>query len=91
MLAGLTTPWGLVALKDGTCWSASGTPSRSCGSRAATKLLRTIEEAQPSGEGGLLGLAITPDESRVFAYYTAAEDNRIVAMSWDGRALGEPG
>ena len=31
-----------------------------------------------------------PDESRVFAYYTAAEDNRIVAMSWDGRSLGEP-
>ena len=26
----------------------------------------------------------------MFAYYTAAEDNRIVAMSFDGRTLGEP-
>ena len=54
------------------------------------ELLRTIDEADPGGEGGLLGLAITADESRVFAYYTAAEDNRIVSMSWDGRTLGEP-
>ena len=52
--------------------------------------LRTIDEAEPSGEGGLLGLAVTPDERQVFAYYTAAEDNRIVAMSLDGRTLGEP-
>ena len=26
----------------------------------------------------------------MFAYYTAADDNRIVAMSFDGRTLGEP-
>ena len=26
----------------------------------------------------------------MFAYYTAAEDNRIVAMSWDGSTLGDP-
>ena len=26
----------------------------------------------------------------MFAYFTAADDNRIVAMSWDGSALGEP-
>ena len=55
-----------------------------------TETLRTIEEAEPAGEGGLMGLAITADESRVFAYYTAAEDNRIVAMSWNGQSLGEP-
>ena len=44
----------------------------------------------PAGEGGLLGLAITKDEKTVFAYYTAANDNRIVSMSWDGRELGTP-
>jgi len=91
LLSGLTSPWGLVALKDGTLLiSERDTKHILRVEGSATKLLRTIEEAQPSGEGGLLGLAITPDESRVFAYYTAAADNRIVAMSWDGGSLGEP-
>lgn len=91
LLNGLTSPWGLIALKDGTFLISERDTReilRAEGSKTST--LRTIEDAQPFGEGGLLGLAITPDESRVFAYYTAAEDNRIVAMSWDGRSLGEP-
>jgi glucose/arabinose dehydrogenase len=91
LLTGLTTPWGLVALSDGTLLiSERDTRQILRADGSATKRLRAIEDADPAGEGGLLGLAITPDESRVFAYYTAAEDNRIVAMSWDGRALGEP-
>ena len=91
VLSGLTTPWGLLALKDGTLLiSERDTKQIVRVNGSATEPLRTIEEAQPGGEGGLLGLAITADESRVFAYYTAAEDNRIVAMSWDGRSLGDP-
>ena len=35
-----------------------------------TPRVRTIEEADPAGEGGPLGLAITEDEKTVFAYYT---------------------
>ena len=91
LLTGLTSPWGLVALKDGTLLISerdTGKILRADGS--ATKLLRTVEDTAPSAEGGLLGLAITADERRVFAYYTGAEDNRIVAMSWNGRSLGEP-
>jgi glucose/arabinose dehydrogenase len=56
----------------------------------STSEVRTIDEADPAGEGGLLGLAITEDEKTVFAYYTAANDNRIVSMSWNGRDLGSP-
>ena len=56
----------------------------------STSRVRTIEEADPAGEGGLLGLAITEDEKTVFAYYTAADDNRIVSMNWNGRDLGSP-
>ena len=91
LLTGLTTPWGLVPLKDGTLLISERDNKqilRVDGS--AKELLRTLDGADPSGEGGLLGLAITADESRVFAYYTAVEDNRIVAMSWNGRSLGEP-
>ena len=57
---------------------------------SATSTVRTIDEVRPAGEGGLLGLAATPDEKTVFAYYTAAQDNRIVSMTWNGRELGPP-
>ena len=91
LLGGLTTPWGLVALKNGSFLvSERDTKQILLVNGTAKDSLRTIEEAQPSGEGGLLGLAVTPDEQQVFAYYTAADDNRIVAMSFDGRTLGEP-
>jgi glucose/arabinose dehydrogenase len=91
LLRGLTSPWGLIALKDGTFLiSERDTKQILRAEGLETQPLRTIEEVEPAGEGGLLGLAITADESRVLAYYTAAEDNRIVAMSWDGNSLGEP-
>ena len=53
-------------------------------------VVKTIDQADPAGEGGLLGLAITKDEKTVFAYYTASADNRIASMSWNGRELGTP-
>ncbi len=91
LLDGLTTPWGMVALKNGSLLvSERDTKQILLVNGNAKDTLRTIDEAQPSGEGGLLGLAVTPDERQVFAYYSAAEDNRIVAMSFDGRTLGEP-
>ena len=52
--------------------------------------VRRLAEVDPGGEGGLLGLALSPDRDTLFAYFTAAEDNRIVAMSWNGTELGEP-
>jgi glucose/arabinose dehydrogenase len=91
LLAGFTSPWGLVALKNGKLlMSERDTRQILLVDGEARDSLRTIDEAQPRGEGGLLGLAVTPDERQVFAYYTAADDNRIVAMSFDGRTLGEP-
>jgi glucose/arabinose dehydrogenase len=91
IVSGLTAPWGLVPLKDGSFLISE---------RDARKIIRvtngsisnvtTIDQVDPAGEGGLLGLAITPDEKTVFAYYTAANDNRIVSMSWDGHDLGAP-
>ena len=91
MLTGLTSPWGLVALKNGSLLiSERDTRQILLVNGDAKKSLRTLEGVEPGGEGGLLGLAVTPDERQVFAYYTAAEDNRIVAMSFNGRTLGEP-
>ena len=88
----LTSPWGLVALRDGSFLVSE---------RDTRKILRvtadgrrdeiaTIDDAEPQGEGGLLGLALTPDGRTLLAYFTGSEDNRIVAMSWDGGRLGDP-
>lgn len=91
LASGLESPWGLVSLKDGSTLVSERDTSRILQVRdgRATELT-TLSAVQPGGEGGLLGLAITRDEKTVFAYFTAAEDNRIVSMTWDGNALGAP-
>lgn len=87
----LTTPWGLISLTDGSVLVSerdTGKILRVLGSREVTVM--SLPAAVPGGEGGLLGLAISPDATQVFAYYSTADDNRIVTMRWDGRQLGEP-
>ena len=87
----LEAPWGLVPLRDGTFLISERDNRRIVRVKdGSTSTIKTIDEADPAGEGGLLGLAITPDEKAVFAYYTASDDNRIISMSWDGRDLGSP-
>jgi glucose/arabinose dehydrogenase len=87
----LEAPWGLVPLRDGSFLISERDNQRIVRVKdGSTSTIKTIDEADPAGEGGLLGLAITPDEKTVFAYYTASDDNRIISMSWDGRDLGSP-
>jgi glucose/arabinose dehydrogenase len=87
----LEAPWGLVPLRDGSFLISERDNRRIVRVKdGSTSTIKTIDEADPAGEGGLLGLTITPDEKTVFAYYTASDDNRIISMSWDGRDLGSP-
>jgi glucose/arabinose dehydrogenase len=91
VVSDLAAPWGLVPLKDGSFLISERDTRRIVHvDNGSTSRVRTIEEADPAGEGGLLGLAMTDDEKTVFAYYTAANDNRIISMSWNGRDLGSP-
>ena len=59
---------------------------------AQAREVGTVPGVAASGEGGLLGLAT--DEDFLYAYFTAAEDNRIVRFPLDGEpgsfALGSP-
>lgn len=79
---GLEAPWGLAFLPGGEALVTE---------RDSARLLLldpsgTIEEVQTlpadgSGEGGLLGVAVSPaydEDGLVYAYYTTAEDNRVV-------------
>ncbi|TDD79343.1 PQQ-dependent sugar dehydrogenase [Actinomadura darangshiensis] len=52
----------------------------------------TVPGVEPAGEGGLLGVAVSPSYSTdhlVYLYFTAASDNRVVRATYDGR-LGTP-
>jgi glucose/arabinose dehydrogenase len=91
LATGLDAPWGLIELADGSFLISERDSARIVhldNGRIAE--VRTLSDADPGGEGGLLSLAISPDSRTVVAYYTAQEDNRVVTMSWDGRVLGEP-
>jgi glucose/arabinose dehydrogenase len=55
-----------------------------------TAELRSFD-VDASGEGGLLGLAVHPDDDTViYAYLTAAEDNRVVRFGLDDDRDAEP-
>jgi len=88
-VTGLTTPWGLVPLRNGSlCERDTGLVKLVADGRA--RELTRVTEAEPAGEGGLLGIVATADEASVFVYYTSSSDNRIAVMSWDGNRLGDP-
>ena len=80
---GLSVPWGLAFLPDGSALVSERTTGRvlklAPGSEPAE--VARLDGVQPTGEGGLLGLAVSPtyeQDEYVYAYYTSASDNRIV-------------
>jgi glucose/arabinose dehydrogenase len=96
---GLDVPWGLARLPDGSHLvslrdqarivhiGTDGTVTRV----PATGPDGRVPGVHPDGEGGLLGLAVAPDDpSSVYAYLTAADDNRVVRMSYENGRLGTP-
>ncbi|GGS96408.1 MULTISPECIES: PQQ-dependent sugar dehydrogenase [Streptomyces] len=88
---GLKSPWGLAALPGGGLLVSSrdeGTISRIDEKTGRITELGTVSGVSPAGEGGLLGIALSPgfaSDHMVYAYFTSASDNRIVRMLYDGR------
>jgi glucose/arabinose dehydrogenase len=81
---GIDVPWGLAFEPDGSALVAE---------RDTGRILRITPGGKPAevyrvpgvrsgGEGGLLGLAVRDDW--VYAYFTAARDNRIVRFKLSG-------
>jgi glucose/arabinose dehydrogenase len=83
LVDGLKVPWGIAYLPDGDALVTE---------RDTARLLRVTPRGQVTevarisgvsavGEGGLMGVAVSPDHAEdrfVFLYHTAADDNRIV-------------
>ncbi|MFE4666570.1 PQQ-dependent sugar dehydrogenase [Streptomyces sp. NPDC056716] len=90
---GLDSPWGVAPLPDGDLLVSSrdeATITRVDTETGKLTELGEVPGVSPEGEGGLLGLALSPDyatDHLVYAYFTSAGDNRIVRMLYDA---GEP-
>ncbi|HEX3815626.1 MAG TPA: PQQ-dependent sugar dehydrogenase [Mycobacteriales bacterium] len=91
----LQVPWGVAFLPNGSALVGERTTAHLLRVQPdGTKMvLGTIPGVVPAGEGGLLGLALSPTYPRdhlVYAYLTAAHDNRVVRFRLDGNRIGEP-
>ncbi|MEV1083559.1 PQQ-dependent sugar dehydrogenase [Streptomyces sp. NPDC050211] len=97
----LSTPWGLAPLPDGDLLVSSrdeATITRVDTETGKKTELGEVPGVSPAGEGGLMGLALSPDyasDHMIYAYFTSASDNRIVRMLYEegkpsGEQLGAP-
>ncbi|MEU7043148.1 PQQ-dependent sugar dehydrogenase [Streptomyces varsoviensis] len=97
----LKSPWGLAPLPGGDLLVSSrdtGKILRVSAKDGGQTELGTVPGVAAAGEGGLLGIALSPDYSSdhmVYAYFTTDSDNRVARMSYDekkpaGSRLGAP-
>ncbi len=82
---GLRTPWGLGFLPDGTA-VVTGRDDASIhliDPSGAVTDAGTVDGVVPGGEGGLLGVAVSPTfdtDHLLYVYFTAEQDNRIATV-----------
>jgi glucose/arabinose dehydrogenase len=81
----LEAPWGLAFLPDGSALVTERDTTRllSVAANGQVSELQRISEARPGGEGGLLGVAVSPDYANdrwIYVYYTAETDNRVARL-----------
>jgi glucose/arabinose dehydrogenase len=98
---GLDVPWDIAVLPDGSALVSLRDQARIVRVTAAGRVSRVpatgpdgrVPGVVPAGEGGLLGLALSPGfgtDHVVYAYFTATRDNRIVRMTYSGGRLSAP-
>ncbi|MDX2606059.1 PQQ-dependent sugar dehydrogenase [Streptomyces caniscabiei] len=101
VVEGLDTPWGLASLPEGGLLVSSrdgATISRIDEETGKQTELGEVPGVAPAGEGGLMGIAVSPEyasDHMIYAYFTSESDNRIVRMLYDpekpaGEQLGAP-
>ncbi|MET3430149.1 glucose/arabinose dehydrogenase [Actinoplanes tereljensis] len=91
LVTGLAVPWGLAFLPDGSALVSERDKGDilhiPVGGGDPAKVYQ-VPGVESGGEGGLLGLAVDPDYAEnklVYAFFTAADDNRIVKFTLDDK------
>ncbi|MCZ2859791.1 PQQ-dependent sugar dehydrogenase [Blastococcus sp. VKM Ac-2987] len=88
--SGLSVPTGLVLLPDGSAIVGERDTGRLLQvfpDRSPAEELMTVPGLDTSGDGGLLGLTLSPtfaEDGLLFAYVTTATDNRVVRFPIGG-------
>jgi glucose/arabinose dehydrogenase len=95
IVSGLDLPWDIDFLPDGTALVTERDSARilrigpeSTADGLAVEEVQVVDEVVSTGEGGLLGIAVSPDyasDGWVYIYYSTGQDNRIGRLR-----LGEP-
>ena len=93
--SGRAIPWGTAFLPDGTALFTERGTRRVWEARPgrAARVIYTVTESRPQGEGGLLGIAVAPDytrDPRFFVYYTTGSDNRVSVVRRGSAARPQP-
>jgi glucose/arabinose dehydrogenase len=88
----LDVPWAIAFLPDGSALVTLRDKAELLQIRPGRSptVLGKIPGVRPDGEGGLLGVAVSPrfaSDSSIFVYFTAADDNRVVKLTFaNGKA-----
>jgi glucose/arabinose dehydrogenase len=95
IVSGLAVPWDVDFLPDGSALVTERDSARilrvgpeTTRDGLAVEEVQTIEGVNSTGEGGLLGIAVSPTyatDGWVYVYYTTGQDNRIARLQ-----LGQP-
>ena len=100
VVTGLDVPWSVATLPDGSALVTLRdearlvrvSPEGEVTAVRATGEGGRVPGVVPGGEGGLLGVEVSPqfsEDGLVYLYLTAEDDNRIVRARLDRDALGE--
>jgi glucose/arabinose dehydrogenase len=90
---GLEVPWGLAFLPNGDAVVTERDSAKVLvisGSDHEVTEVGSIGEAAPQGEGGLLGVAVSPafdQDQKLYFYVSSEDDNRIVTATLTGGRL----
>lgn len=81
----LWVPWAIAFLPDGSALVTERDTRRLLKIAPGEKptVVTTIDEADANGEGGLMGVAVSPrftEDQTIFLYYTTPQDNRVSRM-----------
>jgi len=89
----LAVPWAIAFLPDGDALVTERDSARllRVTPHGRVSTIGTVPGVEPSGEGGLLGVAVSPSFGQdrvVYLYVSTAADNRIVRFRYSGSGVG---